>query len=118
MLGLVLGAVGVYGVVSYAVTRRRAEFGIRMALGATSANVLSHVVRRGMVPVAVGVVAGVVVSLALARVVAGFLYEVAPTDPASLGMASAVLLLTGVLAAVIPAWRAGRTSPVEVLRVD
>ncbi len=118
VLGLVLGAVGVYGVVSYAVTRRRAEFGIRMALGATSTNVLSHVVRRGMVPVAVGVVAGVVVSLALARVVAGFLYEVAPTDPASLGMASAVLLLTGVLATVIPAWRAGRTSPVEVLRVD
>jgi ABC-type lipoprotein release transport system permease subunit len=54
----------------------------------------------------------------LAKVVARFLYQVAPTDPASLGVAAAVLLVTGAVAAVVPAWRAGRTSPVEVLRVE
>lgn len=117
-LGLILGTVGVYGVVSYAVTRRRSEFGIRMALGATSSNVLTVVVRRGMVPVAVGVAGGIAASLAMSRLLAGFLYDVAPTDPTSLVGAATTLLLTGIGAAVIPAWRAGRVSPVEVLRVE
>ncbi|MGD8868345.1 MAG: ABC transporter permease, partial [Gemmatimonadales bacterium] len=117
-LGLLLGVVGVYGVVSYAVTRRRAEYGIRMALGATPTGVLRHVVRRGMIPVATGVVAGIALSLSLAKVAAGLLYEVAPTDLASLAVAAGVLLATGVLASLVPAWRAGRTRPMEVLRVD
>lgn len=117
-LGLLLGVVGVYGVVSYAVTRRRAEYGIRMALGETPTGVLRHVLLRGMVPVTAGVLGGIAASLSLAKVVAGFLYEVAPTDPASLAVAASVLLATGVLASLVPAWRAGRTRPVEVLRVD
>lgn len=70
-----------------------------------------------MVPVATGVVAGIALLL-LAKVVAGFLYEVAPTDPASLAVAATVLLATGALASLVPAWRAGRTRPIEVLRVD
>lgn len=117
-LGLSLGTVGVYGVVSYAVTRRRAEFGIRMALGATSGTVLTEVVRRGMMPVAVGVIAGIVLSVTLSRALSSFLFGVAPTDPASLGGAAGALLLTGLVAAVVPAWRAGRASPVEALRAE
>jgi putative ABC transport system permease protein len=117
-LGLLLGAVGVYGVVAYAVARRRAEFGIRMALGATAGDVLADVVRRGMVPVVLGVLGGVAVSLALSRAVGGFLYEVAPTDPGSLAAAALVLLLTGIAAAAVPAVRAGSVSPVEVLRAE
>jgi putative ABC transport system permease protein len=115
-LALLLGAVGVYGVVSYAVARRRAEFGIRMALGAAPSSVLAHVIRGGMVPVALGASAGVAASLALAKVVRGFLFETSPTDALSLTAAASTMLLAGVLAAVVPAWRAGRVSPVESLR--
>ncbi|HEX9727083.1 MAG TPA: ABC transporter permease [Gemmatimonadales bacterium] len=117
-LGLVLSAVGVYGVVSYAVTRRRSEFGIRMALGATAGAILTDVVRRGVVPVGVGVIAGAVVSLALGNVISRFLYGVAPRDPGSLVVAAAVLFGTGIVAAVVPAWRAGRVNPVEALRAE
>jgi predicted permease len=117
-LALLLGAVGVYGVVSYAVTRRRAEFGIRMALGAAPGRVLGLVVGGGMMPVVIGAVAGVLASIAMSRLVRGFLYEVSPTDSVSLAGASGVVLLAGVIAALVPAWRAGRVSPVESLRAD
>jgi len=117
-LALLLGAIGVYGVVSYAVARRRAEFGIRMALGAAPSRVLGHVVRTGMLPVASGAVVGVVLSLGLSRLLRGFLYEVSPTDAPSLLAAATVVLLAGVIAASVPAWRAGSVSPVEALRSD
>ncbi len=117
-LALVLGTVGVYGVVSYSVARRRGEFGIRMALGAAPGKVLGHVIARGMLPVAVGVGLGVAGSIALSRVLGRFLYEIAPTDPASLATAGAALLAAGVLAALVPAWRAGKVSPVEALRAE
>jgi putative ABC transport system permease protein len=117
-LALALGSVGVYGVVSYAVTRRRAEFGIRMALGAAPVDVLRIVVRHGMAPVALGVAGGLAGSLALARLVDRFLYGVTATDPASLGLAAVVLLGAGMLAAIVPAIRAGRVNPVEALRAE
>ena len=117
-LALVLGTVGVYGVVSYSVARRRGEFGIRMALGAAPGKVLGHVIARGMLPVAIGVGAGLVGSIALSRLLGRFLYEVAPTDPASLASAGVALLAAGVLAALVPAWRAGKVSPVEALRAE
>jgi len=117
-LALLLGAVGVYGVVSYAVTRRRAEFGIRMALGAAPGRVLGLVVSGGMMPVVIGAFAGVLASIAMSRLVRGFLYEVSPTDSVSLVAASGVVLLAGMVAALVPAWRAGRVSPVESLRAD
>ena len=117
-LALLLGAVGVYGVVSYAVARRRAEFGIRMALGAAPGNVLTMVLRSGMVPVVTGATAGILASIGLARIVRGFLYQTSATDALSLAAASSTVLLAGVLAAVVPAWRAGRVSPVESLRSD
>ena len=117
-LALVLGTVGVYGVVSYSVARRRGEFGIRMALGAAPGKVLGHVVARGMLPVAIGVGAGIAGSIALSRLLGRFLYEIAPTDPASLIAAGLALLAAGVLAAIVPAWRAGKVSPVEALRAE
>jgi len=117
-LALILGAVGVYGVVSYAVMRRRAEFGIRMALGAAPGRVLALVVRTGMLPVLLGAVVGVVASIGLSRAVRGFLYEISPTDALSLMAAASTVLLAGVVAAVVPAWRAGSVSPVEALRSD
>jgi putative ABC transport system permease protein len=117
-LALVLGTVGVYGVVSYSVARRRGEFGIRMALGAAPGKVLSHVVVRGMLPVAIGVGVGIAGAIAMSRILGRFLYEVAPTDAVSLGASGIALLTAGVLAALVPAWRAGKVSPVEALRAE
>jgi putative ABC transport system permease protein len=117
-LALLLGSVGVYGVVSYAVARRRAEFGIRMALGAAPSRVLTDVVRHGLTPVVIGVVAGLAGSIALSGLLRGFLYDVSPRDTPSLFIATGALLLAGVLAAFVPAWKAGATSPVEALRSD
>lgn len=117
-LALILGAVGVYGVVSYAVSRRRAEFGIRMALGAAPGRVLRLVVGTGMLPVVLGATFGILASLGLSRLIRGFLYEVSPTDALSLTAAASAVLMAGATAALLPAWRAGRVSPVESLRSD
>ncbi len=117
-LGLLMGTVGIYGVVSYAVQRRSAEFGIRMALGARPGLLLREVVRHGMVPVGLGVVGGAAVSLLASGLVSGFLYEVAPTDPVALVAAAAVLGAVGVLAALVPAWRASLTDPATALRAE
>jgi putative ABC transport system permease protein len=117
-LGLVLGTVGVYGVVSYSIQRRHVEFGIRLALGAAPWALLGAVVRRGMVPVALGVAGGAAVALIASRLLARFLYEVEPTDPVSLGAAAATLLSAGAVAALLPAWRASTTDPAEALRSD
>lgn len=116
LLGIVLGMVGIYGVVSYGVQRRRAEFGIRMALGANPRTLLAAVVRGGMVPVILGVSGGVILSLMLSSVLSRFLYQVRPTDPLSLGVAAGVLLVAGALAALTPALRASRTQPAVALR--
>jgi len=116
VFGLVLGTVGVYGVVSYGVSRRRTEFGIRMALGARPQAMMWTVLAGALGPVAVGVALGVVGALIGSRLLAGFLFGVAPTDPVSLLLASVALLLSGVLASLIPAVRALRTPPVEAMR--
>jgi len=115
-LALALGAIGVFGVVSYAVARRRAEFALRMALGATPRMVADEVLRFGLAPVAVGVGAGCIAAIGGTRLVSGFLYGVMPTDASSFVVAAATLLLIGALAALLPALRAGRTSPAEALR--
>jgi putative ABC transport system permease protein len=117
-LALVLGAIGVYGVVSYAVSRRKAEFGVRMALGASSSRVMNEVAMGGLKPVMIGVAIGTASSLLLCRFVAQFLYGVSQRDVISIGGAAAALLLAGVFAVLIPGLRAGRTSPMEVLRSD
>jgi len=117
-LALMLGVAGVYSVVSYSVARRQTEFGVRMALGATPGQVLRQVVVRGLFPVAAGTAVGIAAAVVLARVASGFLYGVSATDPLSIGLAAVALLVTGSLAATVPAWRAARVSPVESLRAD
>jgi ABC-type antimicrobial peptide transport system permease subunit len=117
-LALLLGVVGVYSVVSYSVSRRQQEFGVRMALGATPQSVLRHVVGKGLVPVIVGTVVGVGAAVALAGLAGRFLYGVSATDPLSIGLAAVALLGSGVAAATVPALRAARVSPVESLRSD
>jgi len=118
LLGIVLGTIGVYGVVSYSVQRRRTEFGIRMALGAEPVSLLATVVRQGMLPVVLGVLGGTVVAWFSSQTLARFLYEVQPTDPWSLAGAAGVLLVAGVGAALIPAIRASSTNPAMALRGD
>ncbi|HKJ02450.1 MAG TPA: FtsX-like permease family protein, partial [Longimicrobiales bacterium] len=118
LLGIALGTVGVYGVVSYSVQRRRAEFGIRMALGAEPERLLGDVVRGGMVPVLLGVAGGLGASLLASAVLSRYLYGVAPTDLASLAWAAGALTLAGLLAALIPAWRASSTPPAVALRAE
>ena len=117
-LGIVLGTVGVYGVVSYAVQRQRTELGIRLALGAAPRRLLGTVIVSGMLPVLIGVLAGCVVALASSTVLAGFLFEVEPSDPVSLLAAAGALLLAGATAALLPAWRASTTDPATALRAE
>ena len=118
VLGIILGTVGVYGVVSYSVQRRQTEFGIRMALGAEPGRLLGDVIRNGMVPVVLGVVAGTILAALSSTVLARFLFEVEPTDPVSLLLASGALLATGIVASIVPAWRASTTHPGEALRAE
>jgi predicted permease len=117
-LALVIGAVGVYSVVSYSVTRRRAEFGVRLALGAAPRRILAEVVGGGLTPVAVGVAVGTAAALGLASTVQRFLYGIDGVDPVSLALAAAVMFAAALLAALVPGWRAGRTDPVSALRAE
>lgn len=117
-VALLLGAVGVYGVVSYSVSRRTREFGIRIALGARPGRLARTVVRSGTAPVVAGVVGGLGASLLLSRFLGSVLYGVEPTDPWSLAVASAALLVTGLTAAALPAIRAVRIDPAHSLRAE
>lgn len=116
LLALVVGAVGVYGVVSYEVSRRTREFGIRMALGADRGRVVREVVRREAPQIVAGVTGGVGFALIAARAAAGLVYGVSPVDPVSLAVAAVTLLAVGALAALTPALRAGSVDPARVLR--
>jgi predicted permease len=117
-LALVLGSVGVYGVASYAVERRRAEFGVRLALGASPSRVRRDVLWGGLVPVLAGILVGIAMALGLAQALNRFLYGVTPSDPASFGVAVGALLFAGVIAAIVPAVRAARADPMAALRAD
>ena len=115
-LALVLGAVGVYGVISHFVNRRKRDWGVRLALGMMPSKVVRMIVMRGTVLVALGIVLGIAAFFALARLLASLLYGVGASDPLAMGSATVVLLVVGVLAAVIPGMRASRTDPAIVLR--
>jgi putative ABC transport system permease protein len=115
-LALVLGAIGVYGVISHHVSRRKRDYGIRVALGLPPARVLRQVVGRGAALVGLGIVAGVAASAVLARSLASLLYGVQAADPMALMAATLSLLAAGLLAAFVPAWRASRVDPAKVLR--
>ena len=118
VMGLSLGALGIYGVLAYAVTQRRQEIGVRVALGATPGSVLGLVVRQGMVLAAIGIVAGIAGAMLLTRVMATVLYEVRTTDPTTFAMVIVVLLSTAFVASWLPARRALRIDPVDALRYD
>ncbi|MEO8369257.1 MAG: ABC transporter permease [Candidatus Solibacter sp.] len=115
---LALAAFGTYGVLSYAVTRRTGELGIRMALGAQRADVLGMVLRQGMMPVFFGLAGGAVAALALGRYLESLLFQVSPRDPLAFAISGAVLLLASVAACMIPARRATKVSPLEALRFE
>ena len=115
-LALVLGAVGIYGVISHFVTRRRRDYAVRLALGQTTGGVVGQVVGRGSRLVALGSVIGVVGALLLARLLGSLLYGVGAADPLSMIAAVAALAAVGLAAAYIPARRASRTEPAMVLR--
>ena len=115
---LLVASLGIYGVVSYSVARRRNEIGIRMALGAQRSQVLGLVIRQGMAPVAVGLSGGVVVALSLGRAIRGLLFRVQPTDPLTIAGVAVVLLVVGALACLIPARRAAGTDAVAALRFE
>jgi predicted permease len=118
MAALILASVGLYGVMSFSVDQRRREVGVRMAMGATSGDVLSLVLLQGMRQVAVGLVIGAFLAFGLSRALASSLFGVSPQDP--LALVGTALLLTAVaaVACTVPALRATRVDPLEALRAD
>ncbi|HJQ22177.1 MAG TPA: ABC transporter permease [Gemmatimonadaceae bacterium] len=118
VLALLLAAIGLYGVMSYAISRRTGEIGLRMALGARPADVVRMVVWDATRLVLVGLGIGFLISLFAMRLLRGQLYGVGALDPASIAAAVSVLLASGALAALIPAMRGARVTPVEALRED
>jgi predicted permease len=118
LVGLLLAALGIYGVVSYAVARRNREMGIRLALGATGGTVRRMVLLGAMGPVGLGLIAGLAGAWALSRVLAGFLYEVRPTDPVTFLGVVFLLLATGWVASWIPARRGTRVDPMITMRAE
>ncbi|MFL6589543.1 MAG: ABC transporter permease [Chthoniobacterales bacterium] len=117
-IALILAMVGIYGAVAYTVEQRTGEIGVRMALGAQTADVLRLVVRQGMTPVVIGLVLGLAAAIALGRLLTTQLYEVSSTNPALLGATSATLAIVALLACLIPARRASLVNPIDALRTE
>jgi predicted permease len=115
-IALTLAVVGVYGVVAFAASRRTFEIGIRMALGADASEVRRMVVRHGLAPVTIGVVIGVAGAAAAAQTLRGLLYNVRPLDPVTLIVVPTLIVAAALVASLIPALRASRVAPSDVLR--
>lgn len=118
LLALVLAAVGIYGVVAFGVAQRRRDFGIRLALGARGDQLITLVIRGIGAPLLAGAVIGIVGAVALGHTVRGMMFGVAPSDPLTLAGALAILALAAAMATLIPARRAARTDPLEVMRAE
>jgi predicted permease len=118
LVALLLGAVGLYGVIAFAVAQRTREFGVRMALGARATDVGRLVLRRAAVLIGIGITAGVLASLAATRLMTALLYGVAPGDPLTLLAVAALLATIAVAATLVPVIRAARVDPVEALRSE
>ena len=117
-LAVILAAVGIYGVIAYSVARRTHEIGVRMALGAASSDVLSLVVREGLLLAVTGVAVGLAGSAAVTRLMSSLLVGVAPNDPAAFVAAGVILIVVAVVASYVPARRAVRVDPITALRAE
>jgi predicted permease len=115
-VALLLSAVGLYGVMSYAVSQSTRELGLRMALGAGGSDLLRLVMSQGLALTAGGILLGAVAAMAMTRLIGNLLFNVSPRDPLAFGLAFVVMTLVGVAACFLPAWRATRTDPVKALR--
>jgi ABC-type antimicrobial peptide transport system permease subunit len=118
VLAAVLATIGLYGVISYLVVRRTNEIGIRMALGATPARILSMVVREAATLLAAGLIAGIVLALIAGRQAAALLYELKPYDPPTMLVAALGLSIVALTATLLPARRAARLEPTTALREE
>lgn len=117
-LALLLAAIGTYGMLSYMVTERRREIGIRMALGADQSSVLGQVLRQGLMLTSAGLAAGLAGTFALNRLIAALLFGVEASDPATIAGVALTIALVAAVASLVPAWRASRVDPLVVLRED
>ena len=117
-LALLLAAIGLYGVMTYAVSQSTRELGLRMALGAGAPDLLRLVMSRGMALTAGGVVLGVAAALGLTRLLGSYLFQVSPRDPLAFGSAFAVMAVAALAACFLPAWRAARIDPMRALRQE
>jgi ABC-type antimicrobial peptide transport system permease subunit len=115
LTGLVLAALGIYGVIAWLVAQRTREIGLRMALGASAGGVIRKMTWDGLKPVAAGLAVGVAGALLTGRWLQGQLYEVGPRDPIAIATVVALMLLVAAAAALIPAWRASSIDPSRAL---
>jgi putative ABC transport system permease protein len=118
LLALILAAVGIYGVISYSVSQRTREIGIRMALGAETGSVRRLVLRQGMMPAGIGIAVGLAAALLLTRYLGSLLYGVAPIDALTFVAIPLLLLMVATASVLIPAARASRIAPSEALRAE
>ena len=117
-MAFLLSAVGIYGVMSYLVSQRTHEMGIRMALGARSADIFRLIIKQGMTNVLIGIAVGLILSLIATRILSGLLYGISATDPVTIIQASLLLVGTALLACIIPARQATRSDPLTALRTE
>jgi predicted permease len=118
LVGVLLAAIGIYGVIAFLVTQRTQEIGVRMALGAGTGDVLRLVTGKGLLLIATGSVLGVSAAVGLSRLLRGLLFEIGPNDPLTLGSAAGVLIVGAVLATLLPARAATRIDPLVALRYE